>query len=213
MAAPITRDGQDALDLAVDAHHVVVGEDVHDGAGQAEGEDGAEDDDEGQQDAAVDQQQDEQHGGEGHAEQQSVDAGEGVGQVDLAGRGARDLGRGAVDGARRLAHLVDDVGQSVTEVGFHLDHRLQGLAVLGGEGLGEGSPTTPGLPASPATARVAAAVWASVTRSPSAVHTTIAGSVSCWSNALRSSRTRVDSALRGRKEAWSLVATSPSFPA
>ncbi len=78
---------------------------------------------------------------------------------------------------------------------------------------GEGSPTMPGLPASPATARVAAVVWAPVIRSPSVVHTTIAGSVASWSNAFRWSRTCVDSALWGRKEAWSLVATSPSFPA
>lgn len=45
------------------------------------------------------------------------------------------------------------------------------------------------------------------------VHTTIAGTVPDFWNAFCASDTLVDSALRGRKAAWSFVATSPSFPA
>ncbi|MFE2146087.1 hypothetical protein ACFXA3_30890 [Streptomyces sp. NPDC059456] len=72
---------------------------------------------------------------------------------------------------------------------------------------------TPARPARPATARVAAVCCASVTRPASVVHTRTAGTDGEDSNALRASSTRVDSALRGRKAAWSLVATSPSLPA
>lgn len=41
----------------------------------------------------------------------------------------------------------------------------------------------------------------------------MAGTVSCLLKAFWASMTRVDSALCGRNAAWSLVATSPSFPA
>lgn len=60
---------------------------------------------------------------------------------------------------------------------------------------------------------VAASCCAALTWLPSAVQTMMAGMEGDVSNALRASRTCVDSALRGRNAAWSLVATSPSFPA
>lgn len=79
---------------------------------------------------------------------------------------------------------------------------------------GDGVPTTPGRPASEASARVAAdRVSGPSGAPPGEVQTTSAGSVSSWRKARWASITRVDSALRGRNAAWSLVATSPSFPA
>ncbi len=80
---------------------------------------------------------------------------------------------------------------------------------------GEGFPATPSLPASEARAPVAASRCSSPTGVSRfcEVQTTMAGTVSfCW-NAFCASMTCVDSAFWGRKAAWSLVATSPSFPA
>ena len=78
----------------------------------------------------------------------------------------------------------------------------------------DGRPTTPAVSASEARARVAAPCWAEVILAPSgAVQTTTAGIVSRSANAFCAAMTLVDSAPRGRKEAWSLVATSPSRPA
>ncbi|MBA8980170.1 hypothetical protein BJ962_006759 [Streptomyces aureorectus] len=125
------EDRQDALHLPVDADHVPVGQGVDDGTGQSQSEHRAEDDDEGQQHAAVDEQQDQQHGRQCHAEEQPVDAGERLGQIGLAGRGAGDQ-RGRVrHAAGRPAHLVQDRGQVVAEVGLQLDDGLQSLPVVG----------------------------------------------------------------------------------
>ncbi len=61
---------------------------------------------------------------------------------------------------------------------------------------------------------VAASRASAGSRPPSfAVQTTRAGRASSAEKAFCSSETLVDSALCGRKAAWSLVATSPSFPA
>lgn len=78
---------------------------------------------------------------------------------------------------------------------------------------GEGGAAIPGRPASSPIAPVAASCCPMVTRAPFEVHTTMAGTDCAPSNALRASRTFVDSALRGRNAAWSFVATSRSFPA
>lgn len=209
------EDREDALHLAVDAYDVPVGERVHDGAGESEGEDGAENDDQREEHAAVDEQQDDQDGEQGDTEQQAVDSGERVGEIGLARGGARELDGGAGYGRRRVVDPREGVGQSVAEAGPELDDSLECFAVLGRQG-GDAVPTTPGLPVREARARVAAARWSSpsgVPASPSAVQTTTAGSVSSWSKARCASITWVDSAFRGRKAAWSLVATSPSFPA
>ncbi len=123
------QDGEDALHLPVDADDVAVGERVDDGAGQAQREHRADDDHQGQQDAAVDQQQDHQHRDQRDAEQQPVDAGEGVGEVGLGGGRSGELRPGAGDLRGGLLDALQDVGQAVAEVGFDLDDGLQGLAV------------------------------------------------------------------------------------
>src|SRR5690606_6444991 len=128
------EDGEDALHLPVDHDDVPVGQEVDDRAGQGQGEHRAEDDHERQEDAAVDEQQDEQDRAQGHAQQQSVDAGEGGGQIGLAGGPSSDLGPGAGYVAHRLTHVVQDAGQFVAQVGLQLDHGLQGQSVVGGEG-------------------------------------------------------------------------------
>ena len=134
-------------------------------AGQAEREDRAEDDDQGQQHAAVDQQQDHQHGAERDAEQQPVDSGEGVGQVGLAWRRARPtLGRGPRHRRPPSADPVDGVADAAAEVGAELYDALQGPAVVARRSAGEGRPATPSVPPSEARAPVAACCWASVTR-------------------------------------------------
>ena len=105
------EDGEDALHLPVDPDDAVVGERVDDGAGQAEGEHRAEDDHRRQQHAAVHEQQDDQDGGEGDAEQQSVDAREGVGQVRLARGRSRTAYRGAAGRGRLRSGPVEGVGR------------------------------------------------------------------------------------------------------
>jgi hypothetical protein len=75
---------------------------------------------------------------------------------------------------------------------------------------GDTSPATPGRSASEPSARSASA-FRSATAPP--VQTTITGRVSFCRNFFCSAMTAVDSALRGRNAAWSLVATSPRRPA
>lgn len=125
------EDGQDALDLSVHADDSVVGERVHDRAGEAEGEHRAEDDHQREQDAAVDEQQDHQHGEERDGEQQTVDAGEGVGEVRLTRGGARHPDGGAGNAFGGGADPVQGAGQIVVEAGPQRDHSSEGFAVLG----------------------------------------------------------------------------------
>ncbi len=119
------EDGEDSLDLSVHPYDLAVGQGVDDGAGKAQREDSAEDDHEGQQQAAVDQQQDDQDGGQGHGQQQSVDAGEGVGQVCLTGGRPGQPDRGARHGLGGAPDPVEGVGEAVAEVGPELDHALE----------------------------------------------------------------------------------------
>lgn len=122
------------------------------------------------------------------------------------------MGGGPADAGRGVPDPADGVPDVAAEVGAELYDALQGQAVVGAQ-RGEGRPLTPSVPASEASAAVAARCWASVTRPPPAVQTTIAGTVPFLLNAVRSVTALVDSALRGRKAAWSLVETSPSLPA
>ncbi len=124
------QDGQDALDLAVDPHDAPVGQGVDDRAGQAEGEYGADDDHEGQQEAAVDQQKNHQDRAERDAQQEPVDAGERVREVGLCGRRPRDLHGQSRHGRGQGAYLVQDGRQVVTEVGSQGHDGLQGLSVV-----------------------------------------------------------------------------------
>lgn len=127
------EDGQDALDLPVDADDVVVGEGVHDGAGDAQGEHRAQDDHQWQEHTAVHEQQDDQDDGQRHGEEQSVDPGEGVGQVGLGGGRSGEPDGRAGDALGGGPYRVEGAGQAVTEVGAQGDHAFEGLSVLGGD--------------------------------------------------------------------------------
>lgn len=127
------EDEEDALHLAVDAHHVVVGEHVDDRAGERQCEHGAENDHQGQQQAAVDEQQDHQDRHQGHGEQESVDAREGVGQVGLAGGGTGDPHGGVGHAFGGRPDAVEGVGEPVAQVGSQLHHAFQSGAVPGDE--------------------------------------------------------------------------------
>ncbi|GGN44805.1 hypothetical protein GCM10012285_27760 [Streptomyces kronopolitis] len=184
---------------------------VHHRARQTEREHCAENDRERQQQAPVGEQKDQQHWHERHTEQQAVDAGEGIGQIGLTRRGAGDL-RHRPWHACRTAHLVENGRQFLAEVRLQRDDGLHRPAVLGDQSR-RGLPDESPMPGESPIACVAADRCAEVMRPSFAVHTTIAGTVSDRSNALPASSTRVDSALPGRKTAWSWVATSPSLPA
>jgi hypothetical protein len=123
------QDGEDALHLSVHAHHVVVGQRVHDGAGQSESEHRTDDDHQGKQHAAVDEQQDEEDRDQRDGEQQSVDAGEGVGEVGLGrGRsGQPDIGTGHPFGRR--TDPLQGRCQLLAQVRAQWYHALQGPAV------------------------------------------------------------------------------------
>ncbi|GAA1588545.1 hypothetical protein GCM10009731_47770 [Streptomyces globosus] len=138
------QDGEDALHLSVDPDGAPVGEGVDDRAGEGEGEHGRHDDHEREEDAPVHQEQDQQDGAEGDAEQQPVDAGEGVGEVGLRGRGTRDVRGGARYGRGRRAHRFEDGGEFFAQVRVERHDGLERPAVLGGPGgrggLGDAGP-------------------------------------------------------------------------
>ena len=86
------QDRQDALALAVELDPAQLGHAEHQQDGCAEGEDGGEEHRDRQQERAVDDQQDQEDGAEGHEQQNAVDAREGAGEVRGQPGGARHEG-------------------------------------------------------------------------------------------------------------------------
>ena len=124
------QDGEDALALAVelDPAQLRHSEDQQDGG--AEREDRGEQHGDRQQQRAVDDQQDQEHGREGHEQQDAVDAGERTdqvrGQPGRAGHeGAHAFGRG---GLHLVPELLDDRFHLIGGGDGH--HELDGLRVL-----------------------------------------------------------------------------------